>query len=277
MSRLRRRHFETALRQAVFVALAAAAGVACGGKSTAGSQVAGNAFGGGGTSGAAGNESTASSGSSGESNGPGGSASGNPAGGGTAGTGAAGSDASAGSVGSAGTSGSTAGCPPPPTPAHRPVATACQPDGNGATGAACALDSDCQADGGIPWCLGGHCASDQCLSDADCPAGQACGCSSLSSGRAANTCVPSGCRVDSDCSSGLCSPTYVNNGFCQTLSGYQCRGPSDQCVSADYCSPANVCGASGSTDSAVWLCNYSPTAGHWTCSNMLFYPGMPCQ
>jgi hypothetical protein len=130
-------------------------------------------------------------------------------------------------------------------------------------GAACGTRADCVPDGSYtPFtnCLQGHCAVDQCLSDSDCPSGQACLCGSLQWGNAcfhANECVPADCRLDSDCGPGnYCSP---NPGACGIESGYYCHKATDACFDDTDCA---CTGGSSAT------CAYSSTVGAWVCSQI---------
>src|SRR5262245_5175911 len=83
----------------------------------------------------------------------------------------------------------------------------------------CHLDSDCGS-GSNGRCVGnGHdgcsCSYDTCTTDADCPSGQLCDCRDLwhYGTNGPNQCLPSNCRVDSDCGpGGYCSPTLGDCG-----------------------------------------------------------------
>jgi hypothetical protein len=147
--------------------------------------------------------------------------------------------------------------------AHRPVAVACAASEATITGSMCSTDTDCQPEGGVVarrFCLGGRCSMDQCLTDDDCPAGQACGCASQIIGLTnhLNSCLPSSCRIDADCATGLCSP--ANGGHCGSLSGYHCRKASDTCQTIGDCPRAF---------SAVapygFYCGYAPEVDRWQC------------
>jgi hypothetical protein len=89
---------------------------------------------------------------------------------------------------------------------------------------------------------------DQCLADADCPAGTMCGCRGelFSLG---NQCIPTGCRTDADCAGGTCVPSF--GGFCNRINGKYCNGASDAC------SPSGGCAAGD--------CRYAPETGKWAC------------
>ncbi len=195
--------------------------------------------------------------------------------GGAGGTGSAGSTGGAGATGTAGASGAgghtggagtggTGGSPP-----HRPVATACAastpiPIPPDAGGTSCATDNDCLADGGFSdltlYCKNHVCSPDQCFTDADCQTSQLCECSfSFGHGLHANFCVSTGCHVDADCASGLCSPTG-DGGVCGSFAGYRCRSAVDTCRTDSDC-PSMV-------DGGVTLpniCIYVSEVGHWQC------------
>jgi hypothetical protein len=190
-----------------------------------------------------------------------------------------------------------------PLPDHRPVALACAPspgpDAGPVTadgGMTCRTNADCESDSGggsAKWCLGGTCSVDQCLSDDDCAAGYVCGCSSGTApvSYTSNTCVRTFCRVDSDCSSGLCSPTYVGypsdtgRGNYGAFSGYACHSPpGGDCLTGITCPCAGgTSGSSGSgfcgSDTAAQACLYVPAnwdlfacqQGSWQCENWMFY------
>jgi hypothetical protein len=149
-----------------------------------------------------------------------------------------------------------------PQPQGRPQALACpatNPASFGAPegGGVCTTDADC-AEGGstFRWCLAGVCSVDQCVTDANCPSGQACGCANMFGGNAihANACVEAACRVDADCAalgSGVCSPS--RGARCGGLTGYQCHSPADDCQS-----DADCCGDKPA-------CRYQTPLGHWAC------------
>jgi hypothetical protein len=149
----------------------------------------------------------------------------------------------------------------PALPGSRPTAVACSVTPNylpGSPEVSCTTLADC-TDGGTtsPYtaCRGGKCALDQCLTDSDCPSGQACGCAGQFGGNAihTNACVPAQCRVNSDCdrSVGICSPT---KGYCGNLLGYYCHTAEDSCITdADCC------------DQSIPSCQYQPSLGHFAC------------
>jgi len=120
---------------------------------------------------------------------------------------------------------------------------------------ACTTPADCGSAGAVfHGCLGRTCSFDECLTDADCPDGQACGCADQFGGNALhyNACVPAQCRIDSDCGQGgLCSPS--GNSYCGSLTGYYCHSPADTCTTdADCCEPTP-------------RCFYTPALGHFAC------------
>lgn len=120
----------------------------------------------------------------------------------------------------------------------------------------CTTSADCAAANapGQPWCRSGLCQYDECLTDGDCAAGEACACSSeLASGNARppNLCVPATCRVNADCPSGVCAAS--RGGRCNGLQSYECQTANDTCHSNQDC-----CGDTTN-------CSYQPTLGHWAC------------
>jgi len=182
-------------------------------------------------------------------------------------TGTAGASGAGGNAGSAGTGG-TAGTLP-----HRPVAAACAASTNwapiailpDASATSCATDNDCRPDGGFSaltlYCQKHVCTPDQCFTDANCLTGQLCECSfSFGHGLHGNFCVTTGCHVDADCASGLCSPTG-DGGVCGSFLGYRCRSAVDTCRSDSDCP--------NKPDGGVTLpnrCIYAPEVGHWHCT-----------
>jgi hypothetical protein len=245
--------------------------LACGGKAPIQKGAAGStgSAGSGGTSGSFGGTGGASGGAGGASAGAGGASGG---GGGVSGAGGGGSSGSGGASGSGGDGGaagfacrgSTVGAA---APAHRPTAAACPatvgggiPERDGGV-VSCTTDADCAPDGSptiFSQCLNHQCGADECLTDADCGAGKACLCASEQGHRNiihVNRCVQTGCNVDADCASGLCSPGGT---------GFQCRGSADTCrVDAD-------CAACGPGPGIGWTCAFWSDAGHWSC--VPYYP-----
>ena len=128
-------------------------------------------------------------------------------------------------------------------------------DANGGS-LACSDDADCDNAGfGLnTHCLNGQCG-DECLTDSDCPNGQACGCAAQFRGNAihTNACVLTGCRVDADCGpSGVCSDSESPHG-CGGLNGYYCHAATDTCSTDADCA--------GNSS----ICAYQATLGHWAC------------
>jgi hypothetical protein len=106
------------------------------------------------------------------------------------------------------------------------------------------------------------CSIDQCLTDGDCAAGQACGCANQFGGnvRHGNLCVATACHVDTDCgAAGLCSP--ATNNRCSSLSGYHCRSTADRCRTTADCPAENDGGITIPTS-----CAYVPEVDHWQCA-----------
>jgi hypothetical protein len=102
--------------------------------------------------------------------------------------------------------------------AHRAEATACASNKND--------DAGCDI---VP--------HDQCLTDSNCGANQDCLCQTpIPAGQpcpagvgnpSGNVCIPSNCRVDSDCSPcGLCQAEFS----CGNITGYYCQTPGDECT-----------------------------------------------
>ena len=89
---------------------------------------------------------------------------------------------------------------------------------------------------------------DQCTTDAECGAGQACLCEApIPAGQpcpggvplaAGNVCVPANCHVDSDCGPcGVCQAEYG----CGTITGYYCQTPNDACYPDTSTYDSNGC------------------------------------
>ncbi len=132
--------------------------------------------------------------------------------------------------------------------------------GGGAT-ATCHQDTDCTGtnarcdnDGPVAGC---HCAFDACAQDTDCASAQLCAChGSPGMGGNGNSCMPSNCRVDSDCgASSYCSPSV---GGCGALQGYYCHTALDTCVDDTDCpQPAGA---------SLPACNWSAADTRWECT-----------
>jgi hypothetical protein len=94
---------------------------------------------------------------------------------------------------------------------------------------------------------GSRCVFSICNKDGDCT-GAACEC-----GTVVNTCIGGNCRVDADCASGFCSPSYDQ--CLGTLLGYYCHAPVDECVDDSDCD----------TTTFRYHCLFDTSLGHWTC------------
>jgi hypothetical protein len=133
---------------------------------------------------------------------------------------------------------------------------------------ACTTVADCGDGGGFDsfqGCRGGFCTFDQCLTDTDCPTGQACGCASQFGGNAIhyNRCVPAQCRQNSDCGTGgICSPS--NGAYCSSLTGYYCHSPADTCTTNADCCNGNLSSSE---------CLYSEALGHFACQAQVVCSG----
>ncbi len=165
----------------------------------------------------------------------------------------------------------TPASPVPVPQEHRPAPVACGPTDNGADtsrdggGISCSSPFDCNGDAATldpASCLGGTCTYDQCLTDADCPTGALCLCSSEAGGgdiRHFNECVPAACHIDSDCGVGeYCSPS---RGYCGGVSGFYCHGPRDTCADPTTDCPC----VEGPTSPS---CVYAPQVGNWVCATL---------
>jgi Cys-rich repeat protein len=146
----------------------------------------------------------------------------------------------------------------PSQPVTRPLSCPARYDAGAGAGVACASLADCQ-DGGAAnqGCLGGSCSLDQCLTDSDCPTGEACGCSAAFHGNGyyLNECVPAQCRTNADCGAGFaCSPS--NAGYCSSLAGFYCHSAADTCVADADCCPRTF---------PAPQCVYQPALGHFAC------------
>jgi hypothetical protein len=100
------------------------------------------------------------------------------------------------------------------------------------------------------------CTYDACFVDSDCPGLAVCECGqAMGSGRAANACLSSNCRVDADCGpGGYCSPSYSSCGARGGFTGYYCHTPADDCTNDSDC-----------TQLGYW-CGWQPYDAKWTCS-----------
>jgi hypothetical protein len=186
------------------------------------------------------------------------------------------------------------GPPPGPPPAplgppdgHRVSADACpttrsagvaldagSPDSGGFI-YSCANDSQCTM-GTNGRCLppmsnaGYYCSYDECTTDDNCATAHLCACGTPlgingSDGmpmRSGNRCLPSNCRVDSDCGpGGYCSPTVDPGcGPRYGTTGYYCHTASDACTTDAQCQDAGATVGPG-----PGFCAYDPAAGQWAC------------
>jgi hypothetical protein len=156
---------------------------------------------------------------------------------------------------------------------HRPFAPVCPSDrpafNCSLTGPfpGCHADGDCTS-GVNGRCAGnGHdgcnCSYDTCTNDADCAANQLCACRNTwhYGALGPNVCLPSNCRVDSDCGpNGFCSPSLDPTcGSFIGVTGWYCHTASDTCTNDDDCAVL---------DGGYFkpFCGYRPEVGHWACS-----------
>jgi hypothetical protein len=108
--------------------------------------------------------------------------------------------------------------------------------------------------------LQGTCTYDQCLTDDDCPSGDACGCADQFYGTmrqyfGQNFCVHTACHIDADCGpGGYCSPAI--DMYCGSITGYRCLKPEDTCGSSADC---------GDPTGAQCRCEYVTELDHWQC------------
>jgi hypothetical protein len=102
---------------------------------------------------------------------------------------------------------------------------------------------------------------DGCVHDTDCDAGTTCACHGTAYvGNSGNQCIPSNCRVDSDCGvGGYCSPTY-DTMSCGSIGGYYCHTPLDGCIDDTDC-PSDP-----SMPGTIPVCTYSTTDARWECA-----------
>jgi hypothetical protein len=160
---------------------------------------------------------------------------------------------------------------------HRAAATTCAPSpggsssvcstGGGGPPGSCKSDSECTtgknghcapAGGGIFMCA---CFYDTCANDSDCTTGGPCACAGTPHQSVSNGCAPAGnCKVDADCGpTGFCSPSG-GSGCSDSISGYFCHVPSDECVDDDDCK---------SSTSGPAECRFDTTKKHWACAPLL--------
>lgn len=134
----------------------------------------------------------------------------------------------------------------PPT-LHRPAASTCP-----------SHESDAGADSGVVGCMPPH---DACLVDSDCGGTGVCDCESPRCAEpfavAGNVCVPSDCRVDSDCACGFCAADTS----CGGIDAYHCTTPHDECSTDADCQDGG----------AATQCRWS--TDHWACVMAMGCPG----
>jgi hypothetical protein len=132
----------------------------------------------------------------------------------------------------------------------------------------CSTDNDC--DGGSNGrCerLGtlniGACTYDQCVTNGDCMTGTTCLCAA--NDVETNRCLPSSCRLDSDCGAGCgCSPTWdMTCGARDGYVGVYCHAEGDDCVNDSDChTDAGIAGyCAFSKDANKWVCAFAFCAG----------------
>jgi hypothetical protein len=141
-------------------------------------------------------------------------------------------------------------------------------DAGGLCAECCNRDSDCTAglNGRCGYFHNGPpiCSYDECFKNEDCDGGYTCFCggSDGTNATAANRCLPSNCRLDSDCSEGCgCSPTYDTT--CGIYDGYVgvfCHRPNDECTVDSDCHQDTDAG------SLFGFCAFSGAAAHWVCA-----------
>jgi hypothetical protein len=134
----------------------------------------------------------------------------------------------------------------PPT-VHRPSASTCL-----------SHTSDAGVDSGIPSCMPPH---DACLVDSDCGSSGVCDCETPRCAEpfavSGNVCVPSDCRVDSDCACGFCA----GDASCGGLQAYHCTTPRDECSTGADCQDGGT----------LTQCQWS--TDHWACVQGMGCPG----
>ena len=152
-----------------------------------------------------------------------------------------------------------------PAAPSRPVAIACSPCRpptmtTGGIPPDCVTDADCTA-GANGRCSFGRfstfCDYDTCFEDDDCAPTEVCLCDGSSSFTGGgNTCIPAGCRTDSDCGAFTCSPTLGSCGHYTNFQAYRCHTAADTCASDADCTAVGPRG----------YCAFDDVAGHWACS-----------
>jgi hypothetical protein len=108
----------------------------------------------------------------------------------------------------------------PPT-THRPSASTCS-----------SHETDAGVDSGFVGCMPPH---DACLVDSDCGSTGVCDCETPRCTEpfavAGNVCLPSNCRIDSDCACGFCA----GEPSCGGIDAYYCTTPHDECSTDADC------------------------------------------
>lgn len=138
-------------------------------------------------------------------------------------------------------------CRTNPPSIHRPSASACS-----------SHESDAGSDSGVGPCMPPH---DACLVDSDCGSTGVCDCEvprcTEPFAVAGNVCVPSDCRVDSDCACGFCAAETS----CGGIDAYHCTTPHDQCSTDTDCQDGGP----------LTQCRWS--TDHWACVEAMGCPG----
>lgn len=100
-----------------------------------------------------------------------------------------------------------------------------------------------------------------CANDSECGPGMVCGCAGLP-GMDASRCIPAGCDVGLDCTSGECGYALVNNGCGDTME-LGCRTADDVCRTGETCDDPGAYDANCSPEGlgGAWACSYPATCG----------------
>jgi hypothetical protein len=134
----------------------------------------------------------------------------------------------------------------PPT-SHRPSAATCP-----------SHESDAGTDAGMIGCMS---PMDACLVDSDCGSTGVCECETPRCTEPfavrGNVCLPSNCRVDSDCACGFCA----GEPSCSGVDAYYCTTPQDECSTDADCQDGG----------SFTQCRWSTT--HWACVEGMGCPG----
>lgn len=155
-----------------------------------------------------------------------------------------------------------AGCMDPPPGPDRPAPVSCsrcRPERDipiGASGV-CEGPDDCtEGENGrcVTSMIGLICDYDECFEDTDCDGDEVCLCDGSLFG-AGNVCVSANCRVNADCASGSCAPSFG----CllgAAPEGWYCRTPSDACSRDEDCMEPGRLGG---------RCAYNRAEARWMC------------